>query len=163
MKTCTPVHSFMSHVVVGRSLVHREVAVIVIGTTVRIDHYHLATVIRFPPRHAINAQSPWINFFARKFVRDEFVFAGAVAGYIVSRFLTADERFAVWDAVRGIPQSVTQCVPCYSFGNDKVEVATGVYNYVERRLTVSKKDGSFEVVAYLPSEAAFPFGVTWAQ
>lgn len=163
MKIYAPVHSHMSHVVVGHSSVHRDVAVRVKETTVGIDHFHLTVVIQFPPRHAINTQSPWIAFFARKFIRNEFVFAGAVAGYIVSRFLTADERFAVWDAVKGIPQSITQCVSGYSYERKRFEFVTGVYDYTERKLTISKRDGSFEVVAILPAEVASPFGVTWAQ
>lgn len=153
----------MAHVLVGQSLVHREVVVTVAGTTVSIDHYLLTVTMRIPPRHTINAYSPWIGFFDRKFVRGEFTFAGAVAGYIVSKFLTPTERFAVWDAVHGIPYSVVQCVLGFNTADDKVEHVTGVYNYVERKLSISKKDGSFEVAVRLPAEVAFPFGVSWAQ
>ena len=163
MKTCVLVHSSMSHVLIGYSLVCREVALTVTDTTVNIDHHYLTVSLRFPPRHALNTRSPWIEFFARKFVRGEFVFAGAVAGYIVSRFLTHAERFATWDAVHGIPHSITQRAAGFNFERHKEATATGVYNYETRKLTISKTDGSFNVIAYLPPEAAFPFGVTWKQ
>ncbi len=152
----------MSHILIVRSP-HREVAVHITGTTVSIDHHYLTVDIRFPPRHALNMQSRWIDFFARKFVDGQFVFAGAVAGYIVSRFLTSAEVFAVWDAVRDLPHSVTQCTTGFCSARAKHELVTATYHYEERKLTVTKDIGSFGLEAILPAEAAFPFGVTWAQ
>lgn len=148
----------MSYVVIGYSELYREVAIRVTGTVITIDHYHLGVQIRFPPRHAINDQSPWIGFFTRKIVNNrEFVFAGDVAGFIVSKFLTPAERFMVWDAVQGLPSRVKQRTEGTSPARRVNVTVTGDYDYATRTLRVGTND-AFVVNAELPEQAAFAFG-----
>lgn len=169
----------MQHVVVGvasagpdtteETIVSHEVVVRVVARDVWINHYLLFTRFRFPHYSALNLRSPWITFFARKFAHGQFTFAGDVAGHIVSGFLTSDERFAVWDAVCGLPESITQCER--GLDRSRVPMPTtfnvdtrGTYHYKRRRLVIDTRDKSpFTVSATLPPEVAEAFGQPESQ
>lgn len=170
----------MQHVVVGTANawptlsggdtpVSHEVVIRVIARQVWVNHYLLFTRFRFPHYSALNPRSPWIAFFARKFAHGQFTFAGDVAGHIVSRFLTSDERFAVWDAVGGLPDSIIQSEP--GLDRSRMDVPSafkvdvrGIYNYKNHRLAIDTRDkSSFSVSVTLPPEVAEAFGAPESQ
>lgn len=167
MNACSLVHCVMARLVIGyiteRDHTSHEAVLHVDGTHVRINHRNLAAGFHFPPYRNLNLRSPWIAFFARKFVRGEFTFAGDVAGYMVSHFLTADERFAVWDAVHSLPDAVVQCergVDRSREPSSSIHVdARGTYNYKRRKLAIETRDKqSFSLHATFPPEVAQAFG-----
>lgn len=142
---------------------YHEAVVCVNGTWAGMNHYLMLANFHFPPYRTLNLRSPWIAFFARKLARGCLTFAGDVAGHIVSNFLTADERFAVWDAVQGLPDAVVQC----ERGVDRSRKlsgsifvdARGTYDYKRRRLTIETRDQlPFTLHATFPPEVARAFG-----
>lgn len=128
---------------------------------IEINHYALSAVFLIPHYRQLDLRSPWIAFFERKFVRGQFTFARDVAGHIVSSFLSPEERFAVWDAIQGMPGAITQSAG----GIDRSQSGLGLvetrafYHYAERWLTIETRGKwPFVVRARLPHEAAKAFG-----